>query len=371
MRKFAVPIALIVALIFTSGAFAASLFNLPTTPVTATYGNWGAGSKSIFDVTLSGIGPGFDITDGTYPGWCLQRGVTGNASPVTLYPTDDPAAMPADAQGLPWNKINYLLNHKNGSFLEIQDAISILIGQRVAVPGTPPALMAAEAEANGGSFVPGPGQVLAVLLYSDGFSGDMYQEMIIEVEVPENTCTDTDGDGICDEEDNCPYTYNPKQEDVDQDGVGDVCDNCVSVYNPDQADADKDGVGDACEVPSPGTGTPGYWKNHPEAWPVASITIGGVTYTKAQALDIMGMPDGDKTYTLFRALVSAKLNGLIGNETSCVNGTIADADSWMAMYGPPGSKVKASSSAWKIGEPLYLTLDDYNNGYLCAPHRSS
>jgi len=37
-------------------------------------------------------------------------------------------------------------------------------------------------------------------------------------------------------------------------------------------------------VQQPGTGTPGYWKNHPEAWPVSSITVGGLTYTKAQAI---------------------------------------------------------------------------------------
>jgi len=30
-------------------------------------------------------------------------------------------------------------------------------------------------------------------------------------------------------------------------------------------------------ITAPGTGTPGYWKNHPEAWPVEEITIGGVT----------------------------------------------------------------------------------------------
>ena len=34
-------------------------------------------------------------------------------------------------------------------------------------------------------------------------------------------------------------------------------------------------------VAQPGTGTPGYWKNHPEAWPTGSITVGGVTYMKA------------------------------------------------------------------------------------------
>ena len=34
-----------------------------------------------------------------------------------------------------------------------------------------------------------------------------------------------------------------------------------------------------------------------------------------------------------------------------------------------GSAVAGSSAAWKVGEPLYLMLDAYNNGLLCAPHR--
>jgi hypothetical protein len=61
-------------------------------------------------------------------------------------------------------------------------------------------------------------------------------------------CVDTDGDGVCDEDDNCRTTANPNQEDVDQDGVGDACDNCRTTPNRDQRDTDNDGVGDACEV---------------------------------------------------------------------------------------------------------------------------
>ncbi len=125
---------------------------------------------------------------------------------------------------------------------------------------------------------------------------------------------------------------------------------------------------------SPGTGTPGYWKNHPEAWPVDEITIGGKTYTKDAAIALMGTPDkGDKTYTMFQALVAAKLNVLIGNRSDCIAATIANADAWMTTYSSfvTGKPVKAGGkdSPWRTGEPLYLTLDAYNNGLLCAPHR--
>lgn len=147
-------------------------------------------------------------------------------------------------------------------------------------------------------------------------------------------------------------------------------DNCVATPNADQADADNDGEGDACEIVSTvGTGTPGYWKNHPEAWPVTVITVGGVSYTREEAIPMLKQAGGDKSSTLFRALVSAKLNVLNGAESSCINGAIDTADAWFVTYGPVGSKIKGNSAAWRAGEPLNDTLDAYNNGQLCAPHR--
>jgi len=79
---------------------------------------------------------------------------------------------------------------------------------------------------------------------------------------------DSDMDGIPDDEDNCPNTPNADQSDIDGDGIGDACDtvdpvdsdqdgitddedNCPVTYNPDQADSDGDGIGDACEEVDP------------------------------------------------------------------------------------------------------------------------
>ena len=60
-------------------------------------------------------------------------------------------------------------------------------------------------------------------------------------------CLDTDDDGLCGVDDNCPDVPNPDQADEDEDGIGDACDNCPKVVNRSQDDTDGDGIGDACD----------------------------------------------------------------------------------------------------------------------------
>jgi SdrD B-like protein len=162
---------------------------------------------------------------------------------------------------------------------------------------------------------------------------------------------------------------------VDSNGVSDTHGSSVTTVTfLGGANSDTDFGFFTTAVRNPGTGTPGYWKNHPEAWPLPGVTIGGVYYPKATAIIWLGKVGKDKTTTMFSSLVSAKLNVVLGNDPSCVAGTIVLADLWMTKpligYGPVGSGVMASSPAWTIGEPLHQWMDAYNNGLLCAPHRN-
>jgi hypothetical protein len=119
----------------------------------------------------------------------------------------------------------------------------------------------------------------------------------------------------------------------------------------------------------PGVAGPGFWKKHPEEWPVGEITVGGMIYTRDEAIDLMSTPArGDKTYTMFRSLVAAMLNVMVGNDSSCIADVIVEADGWMALY-PVGSNVRGKSDAWQENEWLHEVLDEYNNGLLCAPPR--
>jgi len=52
--------------------------------------------------------------------------------------------------------------------------------------------------------------------------------------------TDTDGDAICDERDNCPSIANPSQADCDGNAVGDACETAP--------DTDGDGIPEACDL---------------------------------------------------------------------------------------------------------------------------
>ncbi len=96
--------------------------------------------------------------------------------------------------------------------------------------------------------------------------------------VPDPATHDTDGDGVPDGQDNCPFHPFLEKRDTDGDGFGDPCDpddddddvcdeaeeapgvcaagpdNCPLDANGDQADGDGDGEGDACDSDRDGDG---------------------------------------------------------------------------------------------------------------------
>jgi len=110
----------------------------------------------------------------------------------------------------------------------------------------------------------------------------------------------------------------------------------------------------------------GYWKNHPDAWTQEQITIGGVTYSKAEAVEILSTPaNGDATYILAYQLIAAKLNILAGADDQDILSTINAADSWLAEIGL-GNKPKKNDK--KTGIELAGILEKYNTGLIGPGH---
>lgn len=137
---------------------------------------------------------------------------------------------------------------------------------------------------------------------------------------------------------------------------------------------------------APGTGTPGYWKNHTDVWPMIddSIYIGDWNHnwqcdpaetclelSSEEALAALSNPPkGDMTWNLARALVAAWLNVSSGNDFSCIATTIEQATAWLDDH-DLGGEVKGSDTAWAQASKWAAELDDYNNGLLCAEHRDA
>ena len=73
--------------------------------------------------------------------------------------------------------------------------------------------------------------------------------------------------------------------------------------------------------------TPGYWKTHPGAWPVSSLTLGGQSYSMLELMILLwSPPKGDASIILAHHLIAAKLNLAAGTDPTPVSDTIASAD---------------------------------------------
>ena len=163
--------------------------NLPPDPVVVIHTQPGA--TSLFDIWFWGTGVGYDIeTNDTLPGWCIEDVPLPNVQDpgrVTLYCSYDDA-LPGNLGDLPIDQINYMLNNRIGEPMEVQVAIWLLLGySEPSKPATENSYaMLEDALANGAGFVPGPGELVAIMLYTGdgGIGPEGYQETIVEMRIP-------------------------------------------------------------------------------------------------------------------------------------------------------------------------------------------
>lgn len=191
---------LLVAFFLPNHAIAAprvktSLSNMEFSAVaTVAYSDWLTGTNSPLDIHVSNLPDETDLLNGVYTGWCIQPRITGllHGETATIYSSLN-ENLPSDLATLPWDKVNYVLNHKvRGAgktdlefFKDVQTAIWLLLGDQDPEFGVSleAQQMVDDANAHAG-FVPGDGDIVAFIVYSDGMNRkktDFVQEVVIEV----------------------------------------------------------------------------------------------------------------------------------------------------------------------------------------------
>jgi hypothetical protein len=118
--------------------------------------------------------------------------------------------------------------------------------------------------------------------------------------------------------------------------------------------------------PTPCVRGQGYWKNHPDQWPVSQLQLGNVVYSQEELLSILHQPvRGNGLVLLTHQEIAAKLNIANGADGSCIEQTLADADALIGdlVVPPVGSGYLRPADA----SPIADVLDQYNEGASCAP----
>jgi PKD repeat protein len=168
MKKFMVILSVIILIVCTVfpviDAASRPYVRLPTGFVTMRATD---GVTSYFDMRLSDIPSGFDIINGTYAAWCIQRStiMARNVNhTVLLYSSYDPD-MPLNFSNQNWTKVNYIINHKQGDRQSIQSVIWYYIcNNPYPVNDTDAEAMIADANANGSNFIPEAGQKIGIIV---------------------------------------------------------------------------------------------------------------------------------------------------------------------------------------------------------------
>jgi hypothetical protein len=139
------------------------------------------------------------------------------------------------------------------------------------------------------------------------------------------------------------------------------------VYQPDSGPPPVDsGVPVDAGQPPECTLTPGYWKNHPESWPVMSLVLGDETYTQAELLALLeSSAVGDSSLILARHLIAALLNG--GASDPAISATIAAAHAWLIANADGDGRLPFGIKS-SVATALADTLADYNEGTIGPGH---
>jgi len=115
--------------------------------------------------------------------------------------------------------------------------------------------------------------------------------------------------------------------------------------------------------------TRGYWRNHEEAWPVDSLTMGGEVYTKAECLELLSLPtEGDVSISLSAQLIATLLN-LYGTAPmpAALADVLAQAQDWLVANKDADGRLpfgvhQDHTGAYDEGVAILEALTTFNEG---------
>jgi len=137
-------------------------------------------SECYYYVVLSDVPEGYHVSNGMFLGWCVDEyHYISNYKiySATLYSSYDPDKPNPDDD---WDKVNYIVNHKQGSWSDVQAAIWYFVDGGHWPSDLDAQAMVNDANDYGEGFVPVPGERVAIIAWIDSNT----QVPIIEVIVP-------------------------------------------------------------------------------------------------------------------------------------------------------------------------------------------
>ena len=163
----------------------ASLINVPSSLVNVIVQN---DTESYFVTTLSNVPSGFDVTNNSYSGWCIDHSVVMTRDETFQAQLYSSFAPPSGYYStVQWNMVNYMLNHKLTNFTETQDCVWYFVNNSNIYShdlDENESAAVADAYGNGNSFIPSPGQLVAVIVIPENALPGLFQDSIIEATMP-------------------------------------------------------------------------------------------------------------------------------------------------------------------------------------------
>jgi hypothetical protein len=110
-----------------------------------------------------------------------------------------------------------------------------------------------------------------------------------------------------------------------------------------------------------------YWKDHPQDWQFAVITVGGKTYTKQEALVFFNTQPKTTFTFIYEQIFTLANNTLDGADPQAISQILDQMNRWLDEH-PIGESL--SDSAQSSGIDLGQQIENYNLGFigpgLCA-----